>query len=87
MEFFDFFKIPDINQEIKTYKETAGAILLDVRTPQEYREGHIPGSKNIPLQSIQNISSVIPQKDTPLFVYCHSGWRFFIWRSNTITTS
>ncbi|MDO4601554.1 MAG: rhodanese-like domain-containing protein [Eubacteriales bacterium] len=75
MEFFDFFKIPDINQEIKTYKETAGAILLDVRTLQEYREGHIPGSRNIPLQSIQNISSVIPQKDTPLFVYCHSGNR------------
>lgn len=75
MEFFDFFKIPDINQEIKTYRETAGAILLDVRTPQEYREGHIPGSRNIPLQSIQNISSVIPQKDTPLFVYCHSGNR------------
>lgn len=75
MGFFDFFKMPDINQEIQAYKETEGAILLDVRTSQEYREGHIPGSKNVPLQSIQNISSVTSQKDTPLFVYCHSGNR------------
>ena len=64
MGFFDFFKMPDINQEIHAYKETKGAILLDVRTSQEYREGHIPGSKNVPLQSIQNISSVTSQKDT-----------------------
>ena len=49
MGFFDFFKMPDINQEIHAYKETKGAILLDVRTSQEYREGHIPGSKNVPL--------------------------------------
>lgn len=71
MGFFDFFKMPDINQEIQAYKETEGAILLDVRTSQEYREGHIPGSKNVPLQSIP----VTSQKDTPLFVYCHSGNR------------
>lgn len=75
MGFFDFFKTPDINQEVLTYKDTEGAILLDVRTSQEYREGHIPGSKNVPLQSIQNISSVTSQKDAPLFVYCYSGNR------------
>ena len=52
MGFFDFLKGPDINQGIAEYRGTQGAVLLDVRTAQEYRGGHIPGSKNIPLQSL-----------------------------------
>lgn len=50
MGFFDFFKQTNINQGIEEYKRTAGAVLLDVRTPKEYQEGHIPESKNVPLQ-------------------------------------
>ena len=45
MGFFDFLKGPDINQGVKEYSTTDGAVLLDVRTPDEYRQGHIPGSK------------------------------------------
>ena len=41
MGFFDFLKQANINQGIEEYKKTAGAVLLDVRTPQEYQEGHI----------------------------------------------
>ena len=41
MGLLDFFKQADINQGIEEYSSTAGAILLDVRTPQEYQEGHI----------------------------------------------
>ena len=52
MRFFDFLKGPDINQGVKEYSTTDSAVLLDVRTPDEYRQGHIPGSKNVPLQSI-----------------------------------
>ena len=48
MGFFDFFKQSNINQGIEEYKMTVGAVLLDVRTPQEYQEGHIPESKNVP---------------------------------------
>ena len=75
MGFFDFFKQTNINQGINEYQTTEGAVLLDVRTPQEYRDGHIPGSKNIPLQTIDRVISVVENKDTPLFVYCHSGAR------------
>jgi len=75
MGFFDLFRQPNINQGVADYHNTPGAILLDVRTPQEYREGHIPGSKNVPLQTIDKISSVADNKDIPLFVYCHSGGR------------
>ena len=75
MGFFDFFKQPDVNQGVKEYQRTSGAVLLDVRTPEEYRSGHIPGSKNIPLQIIDRVGSVTENKDTALYVYCQSGAR------------
>ena len=75
MGFLDFLKGPDINQGVAEYDAVPGAVLLDVRTPQEYREGHIPGSINAPLQSLGGEESVPAGKDTPLFVYCHSGAR------------
>ena len=75
MGFFDFLKGPDINQGVKEYSVTDGAVLLDVRTPDEYRQEHIPGSKNIPLQSINKVAGVIDNKATPIFVLCLSGAR------------
>ena len=75
MSFFDFFKQPDINKGLKEYAEKENAVLLDVRTPQEYREGHIPGSKNVPLQTIDKVTSIAENKDTVLYVYCYSGAR------------
>ena len=75
MSFFDFFKQPDVNRGVKEFQRTSGAVLLDVRTPEEYRSGHIPGSKNIPLQTIDRVSSVAENKDTALYVYCQSGAR------------
>ena len=75
MGFFDFLKGPDINQNIKKYSTTDGAVLLDVRTPDEYRQGHIPGSKNVPLQSIDKVTVMINNKATPIFVHCLSGAR------------
>ena len=75
MGFFYFLKQPEVNQGVKDYKNTAGAVLLDVRTPEEYSEGHIPDSKNVPLQTLDKVRSVVENKDTELFVYCYSGAR------------
>ena len=75
MGFFDFLKQPDINKGVIDYRNTEGAILVDVRTSQEYREGHVPESKNVPLQQLDKISNIADNKDTPLFVYCYSGGR------------
>ncbi len=75
MGLFDLFKGTDINKGIDEYKASAGAVLLDVRTVQEYRDGHIPGSANIPLQSISNGRTPGDNKEKPIFVYCHSGSR------------
>ena len=75
MSMFCIPKINDINEKVKDYQSVPGAVLLDVRTPQEYREGRIPGSKNIPLLSIRQVEDIIEDKAIPLFVYCYSGER------------
>ena len=75
MEFLNFPASETINEGIKEYRKTPGAMLIDVRMPEEYMEGRIPGSKNIPLPSIHEISSLADDYDLPLFVYCHSGAR------------
>ena len=75
MGFFNFSKHTDINQGVEQYKTTSGAILLDVRTPQEYAEGHIPESRNIQLQNIDKAEEIVDNKDAPLFVHCLSGGR------------
>lgn len=75
MSLFDFLRSPDINQGVEECQNTPGAMLLDVRTVEEYLGGRIPGSRNVPLQSIEQIGSNVPDLAPPLFVYCRSGAR------------
>lgn len=51
-----------------------GAVIIDVRTKGEYQQGHIRGSLNIPLQSLENNLSKI-KKDKPVITCCASGMR------------
>lgn len=75
MGVFDFWKAPDINEGVKTCAATAGAVLLDVREADEYAAGHVPNSVNLPLSAIATAAERIPDKTTPLFLYCLSGNR------------
>jgi len=75
MSLFDFLKSSDINAGMEVFRSTPGAVLVDVRTPQEYRDGHIPESKNVPLQSLEEMEGVVKDPKTPVFVYCYSGAR------------
>ena len=71
-----FHKNQDINGVYELMQNYAGAVLLDVRTAEEFAEGHLPQAVNLPLQSIAvQAQSALPQKDIPLFVYCRSGVR------------
>lgn len=72
---FDFFKQPDINKILVDHRRLSDATLPDARPPQEYRNGHIPGSRSLPLQAIDKITSFAENKDTALYVYCQSGAR------------
>lgn len=64
---------PEFEQQIKAHSVQ----LLDVRTPQEYAEGHIAGAVNIDVQS-DNFQPTARQelsKDSIILVYCRSGRR------------
>ena len=51
-----------------------GAVVIDVRTAQEFATGHISGSVNIPYDQIDRLSGDV-EKDRPIILYCHSGGR------------
>lgn len=75
MGLLDFLRSSDINDGVAEYKKTNGAVLIDVRTAEEYRSGHIEGSINIPLDRINAIENIAKDKSTPLYVHCYSGAR------------
>ena len=75
MGIFSFLKVPDINKGLEKFRETENAVLLDVRTKEEYAERKIEGSINLPLDEIQRITDVVPDKSTPVFLHCRSGKR------------
>ncbi|MGO9465908.1 MAG: FAD-dependent oxidoreductase [Isosphaeraceae bacterium] len=47
-------------------------VLLDVRTPEEYRQGHIAGARNIPVDALRDRLDEVP-RDRPVVVYCQVG--------------
>lgn len=55
----------------------AGAILLDVRTEDEFDTSHIPGAVLLPYDEITATSAarLIPSFDSPVVLYCRSGRR------------
>ncbi len=52
-------------------------VVLDVRTPEEYTERHIPNARLLTLDTInaETAAAVVPAKDEPVLVYCRSGVR------------
>lgn len=57
-------------------QEDEKAIILDVRTPSEYKSGHIRNAINIPNETIdEDIVDNLPDKNTTILVYCRSGNR------------
>ena len=54
-----------------------GAILVDVRTQDEYTDSHIEGAILLPLDTIDSstVSETIQDKNVPIIVYCKSGVR------------
>ena len=62
-------------EELESYIKQ-GAIIIDVRSPQEYQEGHVDGAISIPDYQIKKeIEKQIPNKDELIVVYCTTGHR------------
>ncbi|NMH66025.1 rhodanese-like domain-containing protein [Shewanella salipaludis] len=54
----------------------AGAMVLDVRTAEEFSQGHLPQAVNIPFQQVaEEFAARNIPKDTPIVLYCRSGRR------------
>ena len=53
----------------------SGAKVVDVRTPQEFASGHVPGAINIPFDEIGRRASEIGPASTPVVLYCRTGRR------------
>lgn len=57
-------------------KEDVNTIILDVRSAQEYNEGHITGAINIPeYEIVTKANNILQNKSTKIIVYCASGSR------------
>lgn len=52
-----------------------GAIIIDVRSPMEYKSGNIKGSKNFPVENIRSKVSDIKKLNKPVITVCRSGAR------------
>jgi phage shock protein E len=66
-----------------SYNGSRPAVIIDVRTAQEFSSGHIEGAVNIPYEQIgQGIATLKGlAKDSPILVYCRSGRRSAIARA------
>ena len=64
------FKTIMTNEAISLMED--GAVIVDVRTPDEYNREHIPNAINIPLDSIDSFDMA---KDVQIIVYCQTGIR------------
>ena len=65
-----------MDEAVKMMKDEKNYIILDVRRPDEYAEGHIPGAINLPNEEIgtEKIAQ-LPNKSQLILVYCRSGRR------------
>ena len=65
------------NEELQNLiKNNKNALILDVRTIGEFRSGHIPNAKNIPVQELSSqVNNLDAYKDEDIIVYCASGGR------------
>ena len=66
----------NMDEAITMMEEESGYIILDVRTPEEFAEKHIPGAINVANETIGTDEiPELPDKDQLILVYCRSGNR------------
>ena len=72
----DSYRQIGMDEAVAMMEQESGYIILDVRTPEEFAEKHIPNAINIPNENIGTDEiSALPDKDQLIMVYCRSGRR------------
>lgn len=74
MGLLSMFGLSGKSENVKDFMDK-GAVIIDVRSPGEFRDGHIKGSKNIPLDIISSKINEIKKLNKPVIVCCRSGMR------------
>ncbi len=64
--------VAKVKEIVDHYEDYENVAIIDVRSETEFKEGHIEGAINIPLDILENIDM---PKDEEIIVYCHSGRR------------
>ena len=66
----------DIKAEQALADQQNGGVIIDVRTAEEFAEGHIPDAVHLPVGEVaEKLAEVVPDKDTKLIFYCSVGGR------------
>lgn len=72
----DQYRVIDAQAAKQMMDDYPDAIVLDVRTGEEYGLEHIPGAKLLPYDDIySNAQSTLPDKDALILIYCRTGRR------------
>lgn len=58
-------------RELKRYSEDGRSIIIDLRSPQEYRRGHVPGALNVPRGRFRD--ELVGKKAYDIILYCDRG--------------
>ena len=64
--------VDEVKSLVDSFNDQDNLVIIDVRTNEEYKEGHIKNSINIPVDNIEKINY---RKDTKIVLYCRSGNR------------
>lgn len=68
--------VTDISQQQLLSNPPKGALILDVRTPEEFRSGHVPNAVNIPHDALASrLTELGSDTARPVVVYCERGGR------------
>lgn len=74
--FFAFKRASFVSPQVARVHLAAGALVIDVRTPQEFADCHLPSAINIPLGELSTtLPRQVPDKNKPLLLHCLSGGR------------
>lgn len=71
------FKMVSMDEGLKLMSKDSDFVLLDVRRPDEFKAGHIPGAVQLTNETMteENTLAVLPDKNQTVYVYCRSGRR------------
>jgi molybdopterin/thiamine biosynthesis adenylyltransferase/rhodanese-related sulfurtransferase len=78
-------RIDEVDPATAREQLSNGAVAIDVREPEEWAAGHIPGAKHVPKSYLESrIEGAIPDRSQHLILYCASGNRS-AWAARTLT--